>query len=281
MKYLFFIFTFFIALVQPLKAGAHIEDESLIKVEWEAPFDDKSLFATQIGDLYVALYNVDSLPVTSSLVGKRKTPLDVISSSESYFSNKLISVSFESLLCDLNPKHCKRKLVKVSPDKFEDLKSHVGGFLPSSSSWTIGPNDSLTFPLFNLQTFTTLKRVSKPLNWNVDTYEPSPLFDCSAWKTSCKSVVERFNPKNIIDSIAPSRVTLPSFSVKVPIVFSVHPNSYLGVLLGNDEYRPSNYFDINTTASEEWNNYLLTERKSPINNFISQFNDMIVSVVIY
>lgn len=187
-----------------------------LNMVWSSSADTSEELSSQLEALYLTLYNsgnltVQEVRVTNSPFAER------IMRDEGLFFGAFFPETLDAMLCDLNPKLCRRTLIAASVRDLANANSHVGGYKASLGRWRTELGDTLIVPDYRFKEITKLSRVEVPGDWTIADFKAAPAMDCTAWKADCLGVVARFNPPLINAPSEGLQVTLPQLQVETQV----------------------------------------------------------------
>ncbi len=223
-------------------------------LEWRSKSANAIELSTEVETLYLSLFNSGNLTLRN--VKMDQSPFaEVVLREQKLFFGAHFPQSIDAMMCDLNPKLCRRTRNAAPQRQLRNLTSHVGGFAISQGRWRTKVGDTIVVPDYSFRTITTLTRQQVPGDWTIGDFVISPEMDCSAFKGSCEDVIARFNPPIIKAPDGKRSVTLPQLQLEAPVTFRSDPNSKLvqslvGAMVTSD--RAKVFVDPGAVFSPVW-----------------------------
>ncbi|MGX9574297.1 S8 family peptidase [Mesorhizobium sp. f-mel] len=166
-------------------------EDVAVQLGWRSTAGSEEALASDIAELFLALYNTDNLAVRS-VENPDGIFVEQLMRKEGVFSGAHFPRSLDNLLCDLNPHVCSRDRTPVV-EGLSDVATHVGGYSFSEPRWAFMPGSKFTLPDYKFERFTTIKRMAVPSGWSPDDYRPDADVSCTTWEIECAELVRSLN----------------------------------------------------------------------------------------
>ncbi len=227
-----------------------------VALEWRSSSNNATELSEEIEELYLALYNSGNLNLQTVEIGAPPF-MEALLRSKGVMHGAHFPVSVDAMLCDLNPLVCSRRKVPAGATELLSPTTHVGGYIASRGEWRTRAGQSVSIPDYGFQQITTLVRIPAPQGWSPKDFTPDPAMDCSAWKSTCIGVVERYNPKLLKTRSDEVSITVPQLRLETTILLRRDDASEFSrqleqILGARSSIQNPHEFNELSTASKVW-----------------------------
>jgi subtilisin family serine protease len=192
------------------------DDPLPAKVLWVSSSQSATDFANELNTLYLSLFNTKRLAL-KQLAIRQNISTDEILRSNSLVIGPIIPDGLRSLICDLNPKICKRdRTTTVLTGSINDtISGTIQGNLPSKSvEWSGKVGDVILLPDIHLDRLSKWVSYSKPKGIKIDDIVVNILGGCETLDDACRDSIVAYNKGTTVDFENPDW----SETISLPVV---------------------------------------------------------------